>query len=203
MLRRMIGLSSTCQLFAEGLELGNAGFFFLGAGFLLVETKGITELGLAFGNTWVVVAIVISAVLTMSLLANVTVSRLPGIQLGPVVWMLLASVALGYGLSASGVVYESGPSRWLVLGALTLPVFFSGLAFSLGLKVAPSVSGVLAVNLAGAIAGGLTEYNSMQFGFRSLYLVAGVLFAAGGYLLIRMRAEGSGGELLVSVREHG
>ena len=27
-------------------------FFFLGAGFMLVETKAITELGLLFGNTW-------------------------------------------------------------------------------------------------------------------------------------------------------
>src|SRR5262249_38674459 len=31
-------------------------FFFLGAGFMLIETKGITELGLVFGNTWSVVA---------------------------------------------------------------------------------------------------------------------------------------------------
>ena len=34
-------------------------FFFLGAGFMLVETKAITELGLLFGNTWQVVGVTI------------------------------------------------------------------------------------------------------------------------------------------------
>ncbi|HEX4637174.1 MAG TPA: hypothetical protein VH189_13385, partial [Rhizomicrobium sp.] len=40
-------------------------FFFLGAGFMLVETKAITELGLLFGNTWQVVGITIVSVLVM------------------------------------------------------------------------------------------------------------------------------------------
>ena len=35
-------------------------YFFLGGGFMLVETKAITELGLLLGNTWQVVGITIS-----------------------------------------------------------------------------------------------------------------------------------------------
>ncbi|MFX4481844.1 hypothetical protein ABTA99_19430, partial [Acinetobacter baumannii] len=34
----------------------NLPYFWLGAGFMLVETKAITELGLQFGNTWLVTA---------------------------------------------------------------------------------------------------------------------------------------------------
>jgi hypothetical protein len=36
----------------ERPRFNQAAYFFLGAGFMLVETKGITELGLALGNTW-------------------------------------------------------------------------------------------------------------------------------------------------------
>ena len=45
-------------------------FFFLGAGFMLIETKGVTELGLVFGNTWSVIAVVITGILLMGYLAN-------------------------------------------------------------------------------------------------------------------------------------
>jgi hypothetical protein len=40
------------------------------------------------------------------------------------------------------------------------------------------VAGIMAFNLLGAVCGGLLEYNSMYFGFRSLYL-----FALGCYVL--------------------
>jgi len=36
-------------------KFSHLSFFFLGAGFMLVETKGITEIGLTFGNTWQVI----------------------------------------------------------------------------------------------------------------------------------------------------
>jgi hypothetical protein len=51
-------------------------FFFLGAGFMLVETKAITEMGLTVGNTWQVIAIAIAGVLVMAFLANAVVHRL-------------------------------------------------------------------------------------------------------------------------------
>jgi hypothetical protein len=56
-------------------------------------------------------------------------------------------------------------------------VFFSGIVFSTLLEAGGSVSGVMAVNLLGAVCGGLLEYNSMYFGFRSLYLVAMACYA--------------------------
>ena len=39
------------------------------------------------------------------------------------------------------------------------------------------ISGIVAVNLVGAMLGGLLEYNSMYLGFRALYLMAMVLYA--------------------------
>jgi hypothetical protein len=55
---------------------------------------------------------------------------------------------------------------------LTLPLLFSGIVFSSLLSNKGQVSGMIAMNLLGAICGGLLEYNSMYFGFRFLYLIA-------------------------------
>ena len=49
--------------------------FFLGVGFMLMETKGITELAKIYGSTWVVVSVVITAILLMAYLANLLVIR--------------------------------------------------------------------------------------------------------------------------------
>ncbi|MGB8627883.1 MAG: hypothetical protein WCD69_00625, partial [Xanthobacteraceae bacterium] len=38
------------------------------------------------------------------------------------------------------------------------------------------ISGIMAVNLMGAIVGGLLEYNSMYLGFQALYLLAMVCY---------------------------
>ena len=50
-------------------------FFFLGAGFMLLETKAIIQFALLWGSTWVVASLAIAAVLTMALLATFIVSR--------------------------------------------------------------------------------------------------------------------------------
>ena len=47
--RKTIGLT-------EPVDRGYLPFFFLGSGFMLVETKAITELGLHLGGTWYVIA---------------------------------------------------------------------------------------------------------------------------------------------------
>jgi hypothetical protein len=39
------------NFFSESPKFSNLPFFFLGAGFMLIETKEITEMGLTFGNT--------------------------------------------------------------------------------------------------------------------------------------------------------
>ena len=53
----------------------NWNFFALGAAFALLETRGITEIALVFGSTWVTNTIVIGAILTMILMANLVVAR--------------------------------------------------------------------------------------------------------------------------------
>lgn len=151
--------------------------FFLGAGFMLVETKGITELALVYGSTWVVVGAVIAAILTMAFFANLVVIRWGAPRPVVTYGLLLASLALGLFINREAVAgLGPGVSRVALTGILTLPLFFSGFAFSTELKRAPSVAVALSSNLLGAMLGGFLEYNSMYFGFRSLYLLAGAMY---------------------------
>lgn len=138
-------------------------YFFLGAGFMLVETKVITELGLVFGNTWQVVAIAIIGVLVMGYLANQWVLRFRPPPL-PAAFLCLA-VFLGAGL----MLDQLALGKLLVPIALTAPLFFAGLIFSTVLARSGDIGHALSANLFGAMLGGLLEYNSMYFGLKSLY----------------------------------
>lgn len=57
--------------------------FLMGAAFLLLETRMVTELGLLFGSTWVVNASVFAGVLVMVLLANGYVIRRTASRIQP------------------------------------------------------------------------------------------------------------------------
>ncbi|HTH04401.1 MAG TPA: hypothetical protein VL916_00970, partial [Ilumatobacteraceae bacterium] len=50
-------------------------FFFLGVGFMLLETKSIIQFALLWGSTWIVASLAIAAVLVMAMAATWTVSR--------------------------------------------------------------------------------------------------------------------------------
>ena len=68
--------------------------FFLGAGFMLVETKAVVNMALLFGSTWMVNTIVFAGVLVMVLGANLFVSRVRPVGLGPYYAGLMVVLAL-------------------------------------------------------------------------------------------------------------
>ena len=152
-------------------------YFFLGGGFMLVETKAITELGLLLGNTWQVVGITISSVLVMAFLANLFAARIAlrsmNWAFGGLVLVLLA----GYVMALNdGILATSPLQKLLVIAVLIGPLFFSGLVFSALIKTSKDLPAAMAYNLMGAMLGGVLEYNSMRFGFSSLYLIALLLY---------------------------
>ena len=160
----------------EPVERGYVPFFFLGSGFMLVETKAITELGLHLGGTWFVIATTILMVLLMAFLANLMVQRKLVPRTGIAYAGLLASLVVGY-FSARNHELISFASPFVTLAIacvlLTIPLFFSGMVFSTLIgKPNINLSTALAYNLMGALFGGLMEYNSMYFGFAFLYLLA-------------------------------
>lgn len=189
----MVGLVLALSLFIffrflDGRpQFGTAPFFFLGAGFMLIETKAITELGLVFGNSWQVIGIAIIAILIMAFLANFAVRRYKIERSSMTYLLLLFSLAIGWWVAHSGGL----PSGWLgrigLAIVLTSPIFFSGILFSTLLRSRGAISGMMAMNLLGATCGGLLEYNSMYFGFQFLYLLAAGLYA--GALLSELVAS--------------
>ncbi len=153
-------------------------FFLLGAGFLLVETKNITELGLTFGNTWQVIGIAIAGILTMAFIANVVVERFHINGLAVPYLLLLVSLGLGLSVAYAGGFASTVSGRVGALAVLSCPLFFSGIVFSVALQHSEDISGAISANLIGAMCGGLLEYNSMYFGFAFLYWIALGLYGA-------------------------
>jgi len=194
------------NFFGEAPQFSHLSFFFLGAGFMLIETKGITEMGLTFGNTWQVIGIVIAGILTMAFLGNCAVSWLNITRpLFPYLF-LWAALAIGWFVARSGGFGSTPLGRLQTAIVLTCPLFFSGIVFSTLLSSKGHVSGMMAMNLLGAICGGLLEYNSMYFGFRWLYLAAMgcYLFAFLSDLLFAHRpAEKTATAVAQAVPRHG
>jgi spermidine synthase len=169
----------------EKPALDHAIYFFLGAGFMLVETKGITELGLTFGNTWQVIGIVIAGVLVMAYFANLVVAKINLTHLMIPFICLFASLLIGYAVAFGGGLPSTSVGRIGTVLLITCPIFFSGICFSTALGQSKNVAGAMGANLLGAMFGGLLEYNSMRFGFQSLYLLGMILYvlAALSYFL--------------------
>ena len=153
-------------------------FFCLGGGFMLLETRGMTELGVAFGNTWILIPIVVSAILTFGFLANwlALARQLPTAPCYGALFLLLAAEAL-FGLSKhlAGLLAPD----WQGLARLVLllvPLFFAALIFSLTLKQRGNIQDCMASNLFGAMLGGCLEYFSLYTGYHALTYIAIALY---------------------------
>jgi len=70
----------------------SAQMFFLGAGFMLLETKGVVHMALLFGSTWIVNSVVFFAILVMILLANLFVLALRPKNLIPYYALLVVAL---------------------------------------------------------------------------------------------------------------
>jgi hypothetical protein len=152
-------------------------FFALGAAFLLLEVQTVSRATLLFGMTWIVNAIVISAVLVMILLANLVAwrwSRLPQrvIVTGLAITVaLLALVPLEWFNTLTGVTKLIAASAFL-----TAPVFFAGLMFIQSFAVSTDKARALGSNLIGALVGGLLESLSFVTGIRALVILVGLFY---------------------------
>lgn len=153
--------------------------FFLGAGFMLLETKGVVHMALLFGGTWVVNSIVFAAILTMILCSNLYVMTIRPQRLMPYYALLL--IALLVNALVPMNVFLSLPSfeRTLVSCLVVfVPVFFAGVVFATAFRESREPDVDFGSNIAGIILGGLSEQLSLVIGFNHLLLVA-----AGYYLL--------------------
>jgi SAM-dependent methyltransferase len=166
-------------------------FFFLGAGFLLLEVQIISRIALLFGTTWVVNSIVVAALLLIIVAANATVSSVPVISRWIAFAGILIGTAIGYLVPMQSLFF---PNPWLralaALGVLCLPVYFAGIIFARSFAEVSFSSEALGSNLLGAVVGGVLESISFWTGLRALLLVSAVLYILSAFTLDR-RAQGS------------
>jgi len=151
----------------------NGRMFFLGAGFMLLETKAVVHMALLFGATWVVNSVVFFAILVMILAANLYVLKAKPRRLAP--WYAL----LGAGLLASALVPMNAflslePLPRIVASCLVVfvPVFFAGVIFATAFRESRQPDVDFGSNVAGIVLGGLSEQLSLVIGFNYLLLLA-------------------------------
>ncbi len=163
---------------------------FMGAAFLLLETKSIVQFALLFGTTWFVNSLVFAGVLVAVYLA---VETARWIRLPPP-WVLY--VALVVALAVAWIVPEESllglpvVTRFLAASALAFaPVFLANLIFAQRFAGVETSGTAFAANLLGAMVGGTFEYVSLITGYQFLLIVTGVLY---GFAFVTGIRRGSG-----------
>ncbi|CAB4754891.1 unannotated protein [freshwater metagenome] len=157
---------------------GYGDLFFMGAAFLLLETRSITTFALLFGTTWLVNALVFTGVLVAVLLAiEVTQRARKPIPRPFIITALFASLLVAFLIPNEMLLGLAVPLRLLFAVAIAFaPVFFANLLFTSRFKNAANPTAAFAANLFGAMIGGCLEYLSLILGYQWLLAVAAGLY---------------------------
>jgi SAM-dependent methyltransferase len=157
---------------------GYGDLFFMGAAFLLLETRSITTFALLFGTTWLVNALVFTGVL-LAVLAAIEVTRRVKREIPRpfIVAALFGSLLVAFLIPNSALLSLPVPLRltFAVLLAFA-PIFFANLLFTSRFKDSANPTAAFAANLFGAMVGGCLEYLSLLLGYQLLLVVAAGLY---------------------------
>jgi hypothetical protein len=157
--------------------------FLLGAAFILLETKSIVTFGLLFGATWMVNSLVFFAILASVLLAIVVSARVqirnPRYLYGALALTLVANYVIRPEQLLIGVPIV----RYLVTATIAFtPVFLANIVFARSFRDSETADLAFASNLIGIMVGGTMEYVALMWGYRSLLLIAMVLYLSAAVL---------------------
>jgi hypothetical protein len=151
----------------------NGQMFFLGAGFMLLETKGVVHMALLFGSTWVVNSVVFGAILVMILLSNLFVLAFRPRSLWPFYLLLVLALLANAYVPMSVFLNLPGSARIFASCAMVfLPIFFAGVIFATAFRDSRHPDLDFGSNIGGVILGGLSENASLLLGFNHLLVLA-------------------------------
>jgi hypothetical protein len=159
--------------------------FLFGVGFLLLETRSVTEMTLVWGATWLTSAVVFGAILAMVLLATLVTQRRP-LSYPASMAALVVLLLLVYTLPTR-VLLVSNPLLRLALSVVFVgsPIFFAASCFAFLFRSRERAAVAFGWNLLGAVAGGLLEFLSMAVGLKALLLVAAATYLGAALLRVR------------------
>lgn len=176
-------------LLPQGQRAIKLPYFFLGAGFFLIETSNVVSLSLLYGSTWVVNVTVFTGILTLILLGNVTCILTSRPRYGLTFSLLFTNIIVSYVTPPSSLlVIQSTWLQGLVAVVVFLgPVFFASLIFGHLIKQEKNLYQAYGSNLLGAVIGGSCEYLSLVMGIKFLLLCTFVLYGFALVLIIAAR----------------
>ncbi len=156
---------------------GYLDLFFMGAAFMLLETKNIVQFALLFGTTWFVNALVTAGVL-VAVLAAVEVSRHVVIRRPALLYAaLLAALIVAWAIPPSSLLSLSPLPRFaLAVIVAFAPIFLANMVFSQRFRDTGDSTTAFGANLLGAMIGGILEYASLVVGYRWLLVFVAVLY---------------------------
>jgi SAM-dependent methyltransferase len=151
--------------------------FFMGAAFLLLETKAVVQFALLFGTTWFVNALVFAGVLAIVLLAIEVERRIhigrPLLLFG----LLFVGLLVAWLVPTDALLGFSVVPRFLLATTLAFfPIFVANLIFAERFRDTADPTAAFGANLLGAMLGGTLEYLSLLVGFRALLFVVAALY---------------------------
>ena len=169
---------------------GDLHFGLLGMGFLLLETKAISDSTLFFGATWFVTMVVVVGVLLMVMAANLVAEHIRGFSMRMYA-PLFAILAILLIVPRESILEYSFAGRllWTLL-VVPLPVFFAGIIFSTTFRESLSPSAVFGANLIGAMVGGFCEYLVTAVGNHRLSLLVMVAYLGSMLVMASSRRHG-------------
>jgi len=156
---------------------GYLDLFFMGAAFMLLETKNIVQFALLFGTTWFVNALVTAGVLA-AVFAAVEVSRRVEIRRPALLYAgLLAALVVAWAVPPESLLSLSLLPRFIVAVIIAFaPIFLANMVFAQRFRNTGDSTTAFGANLLGAIVGGVLEYLSLIAGYRWLLVVVALLY---------------------------
>jgi SAM-dependent methyltransferase len=152
--------------------------FFMGAAFLLLETKNVVQFALLFGTTWFVNALVFGGILLAVLAAVEVARRVPAPRPTLLYGTLFFSLAVAWAVPQDDLLKLSWGLRLPAAIALAFaPVFCANLLFAERFRDVASSTVAFGANLLGAMVGGVLEYSALVIGYRALLFVTAGLYA--------------------------
>jgi hypothetical protein len=172
--------------------VGVIDLFFMGAAFMLLETKNIVQFALLFGTTWFVNALVTAGVL-VAVFAAVEVSRRVRVRRPALLYLcLLASLVVAWAVPPSALLSLSPLPRFVAAVAIAFaPIFLANMVFSQRFRDTGDSTTAFGANLLGAMIGGILEYLSLIVGYRWLLALVALLYAL-AFITGRAHLRGTG-----------
>src|SRR5439155_12588747 len=152
---------------------------FMGAAFMLLESKNIVQFALLFGTTWFVNSLVFAGVLVSVFAAIETARHLPLPRPAVLYAALLVALTVAWVIPQASLLHLATVPRFAAATSIAFaPIFLANLVFAQRFKDVAASTTAFGANLLGAIAGGIVEYLSLVTGFRFLLVVVAVLYAS-------------------------